>query len=127
MTLVDEYKNAKGIIFSRIESFANPYRPVPTLQDYSLGYIMRYFSKFASDRNSAVVEIDKKQFDSHAIPGRGIDSRIYKVISLRWKISGTLQEVQKFNFEMISNLENTFPGIQQKLQNVLEFWELSQR
>jgi hypothetical protein len=121
--MIEEYKNAIKRRPKNNEKYARHFLPKPADNDYIKGYIERYFAKQRNNLDALIVEIDKKQYDSHSVAGDGLNSAFYEVLSLRWKLTGTAQEVQKINFTTVKNLEQKMGGISIKLSNPLQFYK----
>ena len=116
----EEYNSATKRRPKSNEKYAHHFLPKPSDNDYLKGYIERFFAKQRNNFQSPVVEIDKRQFDSHDVAGDGLNSAFYQVLSLRWKLTGTPQEIQKINFNTARNLEQKMIGISIKLSNPLQ-------
>jgi hypothetical protein len=56
--------------------------PSPTQDDYSLGFIMRYFIQKANDENSHLFEIDENEFEKYK------ENPFWQVVELKWRIAG---------------------------------------
>ena len=121
--MIDEYKKAIKRRPKSNEKYARNFLPKPSENDYQKGYIERYFAKQRNNIQAPIVEIDKKQYDSHAVAGTGLNSAFYQVLLLRWKLTGELQEVQKINFKTVKSLEQKMPGISIRLSNPLQFYK----
>jgi len=121
MAIIDNYKRAKKNIPVIRGHFARPFVPNPTIEDYKRGFIFRYFAKPRNNQRGLIVEIDKKQFDSHSNRAGGLQREFYNVVRLRWKIIGTLDVIQKSNFDSVSYAERNIKGIIFKLGNLLQF------
>jgi len=91
---------------------------VPTDNDYSYGYIERYFAKQTNNSNSIIIEIDKTQYD---IALTSVNC-IYSVGSLFWKITGTIKDIIDYNNKSIIDADKIFSGIKKLLEkNLLQF------
>ena len=67
--------------------------PIPTLDDYKLGKMTRYFLKrrnFSSFQD--IVEINKDQFLSWKKQSGGIDNKLYMATEVDWKLTGPLND-----------------------------------
>ena len=120
MAMIDDYKRAKGNFPVISGNYARSFFPNPTMVDFKRGFITRYFAKQRNNLRANIVEIDSLQFNSHS-EGGGINIQFYNVISLRWKIRGTLQEVQSVNFSSVENAELSMRNITQRLGNLIQF------
>lgn len=63
--------------------------PTPTISDYSVGFIRRYFCQRANDENGNVFEIDEEIF------GDLKTNPFWKVGDVKWRIAGPLDIVYK--------------------------------
>ena len=93
--------------------------------DYKRGFIFRYFAKPRNNSKGLIVEIDKKQFDSHGNRSGGLQREFYSVVRLRWKIIGALDVIQEANAKSVANAERHMRGITFKLGNLLQFVNIS--
>lgn len=121
------YKKLKPTIETKFKSF-NEYIITPTWQDYSDGYVTRYFIKKRNE--SIIIEIDLntyKLYNAHEI-----DPNLYETYSFNWYISGTVETtksnnilvlgVRDKNISQLNIAEKAFPGISAKLDNLLELY-----
>ena len=63
--------------------------PFPTQDDYSLGFIMRYFIQKANDENSHLFEIDENKFEKYK------ENPFWQVVELKWRITGPKTTIYK--------------------------------
>lgn len=124
MAIIDDYKRAKGNVRVIRGNYAKSFFPNPIIEDFKRGFIMRYFAKQRNNLRANIVEIDRLQFNSHS-EGGGINIEFYNVISLRWRIIGTLQEIQSVNFLSVENAELSMRNITQRLGNLVQFAKFS--
>lgn len=100
-----------------------PYYPLPTSQDYSIGYFTRYFAK----QVNAVkfIEIDKNTFDNMSSHNDEYLWQLYKTISLPWQISGNIEKVLDTNRKIVKLEEkNGFMGLSLFLkEDYLKFYQ----
>lgn len=101
--------------------FARSFVPKPEIKDFKNGFIIRYFAKQRNNPRAHIVEIDKGQFHSHSEGIGGLNTTFYNVISLRWKIIGTLQNIQSINFNSVENAEVLMQGITKRTGNLIQF------
>lgn len=121
MAIIDEYKKA---IDNRIiirGHFAKSFVPRPKIEDFQRGFIIRYFAKQRNNSRANIVEIDRSQFVSHSESVGGLNTTFYKVISLKWKIIGSLEKIQAVNFFSVKNAETLMQGITKRIGNLLQF------
>ncbi len=91
------------------------YSPILEDVDYKNGYIIRYFAQKTNDILGYVYEIDST---THT---KLIENPFYTTTSVRWKISGTNQEISEANFKSISLASTFIPALQKRLGNLLQF------
>ena len=101
------------------------YQPKPTGENYSSGFLIRWFSKRVNETKAAEINPEQRG---------GIDENLYKTISLTWKISGPKNSkivngiieksgVEKENLSEIERvLRETEVDLRQTLTNPLELW-----
>ena len=104
----------------------NPYKPVPNKQDYSRGYVTRYFAKKVNE--DVVIEIQSTQVSS-------INTALYATTELTWRISGPKESVYvngivdktgvKSQNDFSIQTVKTERGIDlyKALPNLLEYWQ----
>ena len=112
---------ASGTTFERREKLAKHTVPIPNEDDYLRGYIQRYFARPSSNTQADIIEIDRAQFLSHQQIGTGLDSKLYKVSQLRWKLTGKAIDIQEANQKSVKSMELFMPNIGKKLNNLLQF------
>lgn len=114
--------------FSEISSGAVPvpYKPSPSKDDYSRGYIDRNFVKKVNE--NSVIEVQFAQIGS-------INSSLYKLVTIRWYITGPKETivnkdgvVEKLGvaaqnrYEIETAKTETGVDLSAKLSNLLEYW-----
>ena len=97
MITLQEYQNLGGTILSDV-TFPNYYKPIVTKNEYSKGYINRYFVQKINDL--IITEVDKN---------------IYNKILDR-------KGVQEQNIQTLVEYEKKMKGLKVYLNNPLEFW-----
>jgi len=123
MNIIEEYKKVSmcgsGNIIRR---YPVAFYPQLTADDYNLGYIIRYFVKLKSNKDSSIIEVDEGgyKFLSENI---GVGRSFYQSISLRWKITGKREDVIIGNTKTVESRELLMSGISLKLGNRLQFWK----
>lgn len=91
--------------------------PFPQEVDYKNGYILRYFTQKANDKNGHIYELDSTTYMKLNL------NPFYKTISLRWKITGTDEEIREANYKSVKLASADIPLILKHLQNYLQFRE----
>ena len=89
----DDYINTKNIDINNYRNFLEivPYYVKPTEQDYSRGYIMRYFAKKRNE-NGNIIEIDKKVYLSLQKADSPYDYTVNHAIDTYWQLTGPLKD-----------------------------------
>ncbi len=101
----------------------------PTLQDYSTGYITRYFLKKVNE--DVIYEVDDIHYFDHL--SNVIDVHLYNGTAVTWYITGdttdtingttTIPGVITKNRQAIKDAEKDVPGISKLITNLLEYYE----
>lgn len=100
-------------------------RPTPTPQDYSEGYVKRYFVKKINENSI---------FEISYLNSSNINTNLYKSVEVKWKISGPknniyknnildkygVEESNRFEIDRIKKEENI--DLSSTLTNLLEYW-----
>jgi hypothetical protein len=68
--------------------------PTPTDDDYSIGFIRRYFVRKSNDENSFTYEIDKDEYKDY------IDNPFWTTADIKWRIAGPLSPTYKDDGEL---------------------------
>ncbi len=103
-----------------------PYKPTPSKDDYTRGYIDRNFVKKVNE--NTIVEVQFAQIGN-------INPALYKLVSLRWYISGPKETIVNKNgvveklgvstqnqYEIATVKIETGVDLSGKLSNLLEYW-----
>lgn len=121
-TLKSSYGNFDGVGTFTIMA---RYRPAPTSQDYDSGYITRYFAKKINE--NSVIEIKNTTASQNTSP-------LYKITSIKWKISGQKNNVFSNNImnnagvmeqnksEIDRVMREDEVDLSRTLNNLLEYW-----
>lgn len=103
--------------------------PVPTEDDYSLGFIIRYFAQKRNDDNAHIFEISQNVFESYR------ENPHWKTAELKWRISGPQNILYKndgsiddkgvinSNKAAITRAAQTLKNIGLYLPNLLQFYK----
>jgi hypothetical protein len=114
--------------FSEISETSSPmtYKPMPSKDDYVKGYISRFFSKKINENLITEIQTDN---------ANKLNSQLYKVVNLSWKISGPKNSIYKngildkygvtdsnrFEIDRIHKEEGV--DLSSALPNLLEYWK----
>ena len=82
--------------------------------DLETGYTRRYFAKLKSNPMSTPIEIKEKTFNGK--------HKNYAKTSIKWRLSGTKDEIEKSNLAAFKLASEDIPNIATNL-DPLEFWE----
>jgi hypothetical protein len=127
---LDNYKSLKPSTVQLTDP--TPYTPKPTDQDYKRGKITRYFARQRNGTQFKLMEIDQTTYDNLSNNRGGLNSSLWKVVSIFWQISGPLRDERVNNIRtragiidtnqrVLDNTEKNFIGIKQYLTNLQQF------
>lgn len=128
--LSETYNNLKPLNLSLIDP--TPFTPKPTEEDYKRGKITRYFARQRNGTKFKIMEIDQPTYDNLLNNRGGLNSSLWKVISIFWQISGPLHDqkvngirtragIIDTNQRVLNNAEKNFIGIKQYLTDLTQF------
>ena len=110
-TLFKQYTNIKVSPKGKYPEITPAY---PSETDYELGSFTRYFTRKVNDSNALVFEISKEDFDNQ--------NHLFKYVDFEWRLSGTKQEVTRFNQKKMNVANRDLPGISRNLFP-LQYWK----
>lgn len=128
MSIIDSYKKILPSNLN-LSTDINTYVPVPTDDDYNIGYIRRYFAQRSNDTAAPIYEISSSEYS------RIRTTPYFKVVQIRWRISGPLNEVindmgkvidkgvRQSNLISISLVRDEMPNLKLYLNNLLQFYK----
>ena len=92
---------------------------IPTLEnnDYKRGFVKRYFIQKANDENSYVYEVSSDTYSEFNT------TPFYKTQYLKWRLSGTMDEVKESNFKSVKLASQKMKGLLLYLPNYLQFYK----
>ncbi len=108
------------ILKIKFQKFLPKYNTKPTLSDYENGYVDRYFAQIVN--SGEIIEINKTNYDS-VINKDGVYYDIYKLIQIKWLISGDINDVVKTNFNTVSLNTLTLSNLPKILYNYTQFYK----
>jgi hypothetical protein len=134
---IDLVNQPDNYIYNSIKTPINTVSPIikytfPTVDDFEVGKISRYFIK---RRNYStfqdIFEIDKNQYKLWKINPGGINSALYNAIELDWKLTGPLRDVvaegnisesgvYDTNLRIVMLKDNIFTGLKNYLTDYIE-------
>lgn len=103
--------------------------PEPTEDDYSVGFIRRYFVRISNDVNTHIFEISDSDYTKY------IDNPFWTTESIKWRIAGPLNPIYKedgsiddkgvrnSNKAAIGLASHTLKNIGLYLPNLLQFYQ----
>ncbi len=92
-----------------------PYIPAPNDMDYKRGYIVRYFVQKLNDTASPIYEVSSKSHSAF------INNPFYNVISLDWRIIGSVEQMKESNSNSVKLASEKMKAILLYLPNYLQF------
>lgn len=109
-----------------------PFTPKPTEEDYKKGKITRYFARQRNGTQFKIMEIDELTYDNLLNNRGGLNTSLWKVISIFWQISGPLNDqkvngirtragIIDTNQRVLNNAEKNFIGLKQYLTDLKQF------
>lgn len=127
----DNYYALKPSNLAKLQD-PTPYTPKPTDEDYRKGKITRYFARQRNGTQFKLMEIDQTTYDNLSNNRGGLNSSLWKVISIFWQISGPLRDERVGNIRIragiidtnqrvLDNAEKSFIGIKQYLTDLRQF------
>ena len=111
----NKLNGAGGYPFREKDGQINTFCPTPTENDYKMGFIKRYFAQRTNDKSGYIYEI------SEAVYGTLLTNPFFTVLTLRWKITGTDEELKESNFNSVKIGMQRIPLIIKYLPNYLQF------
>lgn len=100
------------------------YRPIPTDEERSIGYITRYFV-MKRNEPGLFVEISEKQYNKYSnVNTVAIDANLWKRFQFKWVITGSRDYVTTTNQKTITvyEREDNLPGLSKFLYQLDEFY-----
>ena len=89
--------------------------PTPEENDYEVGYINRYFLQKVNDMDATIYEINS--YFQEGVESNGL----YKVQTIKWRLTGTPQDIMDSNKKSISLVLENMPKLSLYLPNLLQF------
>lgn len=128
--LSETYNNLKPLNLSLTDP--TPFTPKPTEKDYKRGKITRYFARQRNGTKFKIMEIDQPTYDNLSNNRGGLNTSLWKVISIFWQISGPLNDqkvngirtragIIDTNQRVLDNAEKNFIGLKQYLTDLKQF------
>ncbi len=118
---VSEYVSSKGDMMGNTPETMKiqVHIPNPSENDYSVGYIERYFVQKTNDINNFIYEVSG-QFKQQVM-----SNPLYTIIKIKWKIVGKPQEIMDANKNSIEYVSENMPKLKIYLPNLLQFAKIN--
>jgi hypothetical protein len=111
----EQYRGLAKSTNIKINSEPKPHAPEIKKTDTRRGYIVRRFVQKTNDNFSPVSEVSRDGF------GMMSANPLYRAVSLKWRITGTKEEIKKSNKASISEQLKIMPQLKNRLVNFLEY------
>lgn len=122
MGLIDDYKKVARLGGGNvIAKYPKAYFPKVTDVDYRRGYITRYFVKLKANKDSTITEVKEQDYKKYANSDVFNAVGFFQTVALRWKITGTREEVIMGNTRIVDSKETLMKGLSIKLSNRIQF------
>jgi hypothetical protein len=117
------YNTTKKIDPNLVQTLPTPYYPQPTTADYQTGEFQRYFTKKVNE--TIFLEINQLTYNKIVSRDSSIIYSLYTPFSLPWQLTGTQDQVEQTNRNIVLYTEAKFKvyGLDQFLKNKLEFYQ----
>lgn len=89
--------------------------PTPSKDDYTRGYIVRYFVQKANDTESYVYEVSYESFKEY------LNNPLLSTAKLDWRLTGEDGQIKNSNRESIRISSKSIPNLYLYLPNLLQF------
>lgn len=91
---------------NRIQGQPSSFFPQPTEEDYTKGYITRYFTKKENEKGY-IIEISRDGYNDIVNGDTDYDIRLYQVTTILWKLTGPLNNTRKSQYNVIPGIIET--------------------
>jgi hypothetical protein len=112
-----EYDNIKTLNVKK-SIIPNPNQIQPTDKDIKRGWMERYFAKKVND--DIILELTKDDFDNVGTEN-GLDSILWEKFTLRWRITGPIDEILQTNQQTIQIKSQDYPLLSTLITDFTEF------
>jgi hypothetical protein len=112
-----EYDNIKTLNVKK-SIIPNPNQIQPTDKDIKRGWMERYFAKKVND--DIILELTKDDYSKVGTPN-GLDSILWEKFSLRWRITGPIDEILQTNQQTIQIKSQDYPLLSTLITGFTEF------
>ena len=95
-----------NIVFNRPQGQPASFFPEPSEEDYTRGYITRYFTK-KENQKGYIIEISREEYNDIVNGETDYDIRLYQVTTILWKLTGPLNNTRKSQYNIIPGIIET--------------------
>jgi hypothetical protein len=95
-----------NIVSNRPQGQPGSFFPQPTQEDYTKGYITRYFTKKENEKGY-IIEISRDEYNNIVNGETDYDIRLYQVTTILWKLTGPLNNTRKSQYNIIPGIIET--------------------
>lgn len=115
--MIEQYNKIKKIKNFNLKSEPIPFKYNINSNDIKRGYITRYFVQKTNDNQAPVIEVSNPNY---TVMGK---NPLFKSAKLKWRISGTEEEIKNSNRVSISEHLGKIPQLKNRLVNLLEYYK----
>jgi hypothetical protein len=101
-----ELATKTNITSNRTQGQPGSFFPQPTQEDYTKGYITRYFTKKENEKGY-IIEISREEYNDIVNGDTDYDIRLYQVTTILWKLTGPLNNTRKSQYNIIPGIIET--------------------
>ncbi len=95
-----------NITSNRLQGQPTSFFPEPSEEDYTRGYITRYFTK-KENQKGYIIEISREEYNDIVNGETDYDIRLYQVSTILWKLTGPLNNTRKSQYNIIPGIIET--------------------
>ena len=95
-----------NVISTRIPRKPNSHQPQPTEEDYTKGYLIRYFTKKENEAGF-IIEISQDEYNDIVNGNADYDIKLYQVTTILWKLTGPLNNMRTSQYNVIPGIIDT--------------------
>ena len=95
-----------NVLSNRSQGQPGSFFPEPLEEDYTRGYITRYFTKKENERGY-IIEISREEYNDIVNGDTDYDIRLYQVTTILWKLTGPLNNTRKSQYNIIPGIIET--------------------
>jgi hypothetical protein len=106
LKLKQELALKTNIISNRPQGQPGSFFPAPSEEDYTRGYITRYFTKKENEKGY-IIEISREEYNNIVNGDTDYDIRLYQVTTILWKLTGPLNNTRKSQYNIIPGIIET--------------------